>query len=177
MRRKAGAAFAWRSLFSVFWLQGLLIWVVSLPVLLAMTADEPASVGALGVAGVVVWSVGFFFETVGDAQLARFRADEANAGRVMEIGLWAYTRHPNYFGDCCVWWGIFIVAVETSDARWGVAGPIVMTLLLTRVSGIPLLERTMNKRRPGYDEYTTRTSSFLPRSPRRHEQPRRGGAE
>jgi steroid 5-alpha reductase family enzyme len=106
------------------------------------------------------------FEALGDAQLARFRADAANAAQVMDRGLWRYTRHPNYFGDFCVWWGIFLVAL---GAPYGVAsapGPLLMSFFLLRVSGVPMLERTIHKRRPGYAEYAARTSAFFPRLPK-----------
>jgi steroid 5-alpha reductase family enzyme len=165
MRKRAGERFAIRSLATVFLLQGLLMWIVSLPVQIAMTPEDP-DIGVLAIVGVVLWGAGFFFETVGDAQLARFKADPANAGKVMDRGLWRYTRHPNYFGDVCVWWGIFLVAAETGDALAAVVGPIVMTILLTRVSGVPMLERSLTKRRDGYDDYIARTSSFFPRPPR-----------
>ena len=107
------------------------------------------------------------FETVGDAQLARFKADPASKGQVMDRGLWRYTRHPNYFGDTCVWWGIALVAAETGIGAIGIIGAVVMTVLLVRVSGVPMLERSMAKRRPGYTEYVARTSAFIPRPPRR----------
>ena len=165
MRRRAGAAFPMRSLFTVFLLQGAAMWIVSLPVQLAMTPTGPDP-GILAVVGVVVWGVGFFFETVGDAQLARFLTDPDNQGSVMDRGLWRYTRHPNYFGDMCVWWGVFLVAAETGDAVVGVIGPILMTVLLTQISGVPLLERSLTHRREGYDDYVAHTSTFIPRPPR-----------
>lgn len=165
MRRRAGDRFPLTSFFSIFVFQGAVLWVVSLPVQLAMTPTTP-EVGLLSIIGVVVWGIGFFFETVGDAQLARFRNDPANEGAVLDWGLWRYTRHPNYFGDCCVWWGLFLVAAETPDARWGVIGPIVMTVMLLRVSGVAMLERGLRKRRDGYADYVERTSAFLPRPPR-----------
>jgi len=111
--------------------------------------------------------IGFLFETIGDRQLMRFKADPANAGRIMDRGLWRYTRHPNYFGDFSVWWGLFLVALATVSAWWTVIGPIVMSVLLIRVSGAALLERRMGKTRPGYEDYVRRTSGFLPRPPRR----------
>ena len=167
MRKKFGDRFWWISFFQVFLLQGVLMWVVSLPVQLSASAEEPASFGPLALVGIALWTVGFLFETVGDAQLARFKADPANRGQVMDQGLWRYTRHPNYFGDFCVWWGIFLVAAETGPGRFGVIGPIVMSTLLMRVSGVAMLERTIGKRRPGYAEYVARTSAFFPRPPRR----------
>lgn len=166
MRKHWGPRFWWVSFFQVFLLQGVLMLVVSLPVQLAATAAEPANLGPLALLGVALWLVGFGFETVGDAQLARFKADPANQGQVMDRGLWAYTRHPNYFGDFCVWWGLFLVAAETGPGRWGVVGPIVMTVLLLRVSGVAMLERTIAKRRPGYEAYAARTSAFFPRPPK-----------
>jgi steroid 5-alpha reductase family enzyme len=133
---------------------------------LGQVPDDPG-LGVLAVIGVVVWAVGIFFEAVGDAQLARFKRDPANAGKVMDRGLWQYTRHPNYFGDACVWWGIAIVAAESGLGAIGIVGAVVMTVLLRRVSGVTLLERSMSKRRPGYDDYVARTSPFVPRRPRR----------
>ena len=128
---------------------------------------SPRIVVAFAIAGMALWLVGVTFESVGDAQLARFKADPASAGQVMDRGLWRYTRHPNYFGDACVWWGIALVAAETGVGAIGIIGAVVMTVLLVRVSGVPMLERTMAKRRPGYTEYVARTSGFIPRPPRR----------
>lgn len=167
MRKHWGDRFWWVSLFQVFLLQGALMWVVSLPVQLAATGVEPGSFGPLAYLGVAVWTVGLLFETIGDAQLARFKRDPDNAGRVMDQGLWRYTRHPNYFGDFCVWWGLFLIAAEVPVARWGVIGPIVMSTLLLRVSGVAMLEKTIGTRRPGYAEYIERTSAFFPRPPKR----------
>lgn len=165
MRRRHGARFPWVSLVTVFGVQGALMWVVGLPVMLGQVPETPG-LGVLAAIGVVVWAVGLGFETVGDAQLTRFKADPANAGRVMDRGLWRYTRHPNYFGDACVWWGIAIVAAESGLGAIGIVGAVVMTVLLRRVSGVTLLERSLKKRRPGYDDYIARTSPFVPRPPR-----------
>jgi steroid 5-alpha reductase family enzyme len=165
MRRHWGARFPLVSLLTVFGLQGVLMWIVSLPVQLGQTRATP-DLGALAVIGMAVWLVGFTFETVGDAQLARFKAAPAHAGQVMDRGLWRYTRHPNYFGDACVWWGIALVAAETGIGAMGIIGAVVMTVLLVRVSGVPMLERTMARRRPGYPAYVARTSAFIPRPPR-----------
>jgi steroid 5-alpha reductase family enzyme len=165
MRRHYGARFGPISLVTVFALQGALMWIVSLPVQLGQIRAEP-DLGLLAGLGVLVWAVGFAFEAIGDAQLTGFKADPANAGAVMDRGLWRYTRHPNYFGDACVWWGIALVAAETGIGAIGLVGALVMTLLLRRVSGVPMLERTMAKRRPGYVDYVARTSPFVPRRPR-----------
>lgn len=159
-------AFRFTSLFVVFLGQGVLLWIVALPVMLAMGNDSPDRVLPLAIAGTALWAVGVSFEAVGDFQLARFKRDPANRGKVMDRGLWRYTRHPNYFGDTCVWWGIFLVCLEVRDAWPGIVGPIIMTFLLLRVSGVSLLEKSITSRRPGYAEYQRRTSAFLPRRPR-----------
>lgn len=166
MRKRWGPRFSWISLVTVFCLQGVLMWIVSLPVQLGQT-DATPDVGVLAWVGVAVFAVGLFFEVVGDAQLARFKSDETNAGKVMSSGLWRYTRHPNYFGDACVWWGLSLIAAETGSAAWGLIGAVVMTVLLRRVSGVTLLEKSLKKRREGYDEYIRRTSPFLPLPPKR----------
>ena len=170
MRQRTGANFAIFSLFTVFLSRGAVVWVVSLPIQLAVTPLEPR-VSALAIVGVAIWGVGFFFATVGDAQLARFRADPTNDGKVLDWGLWRYTRHPNYFGDFCVWWGIWLVAAETPDARIGVVGPLLMSVLLLRNSGIRILkpqlhQPTLHQHRVDYDDYVARTSPFIPRTPR-----------
>lgn len=140
---------------------------MSLPIALAMARPGPASLGALDALGVALFAVGLFFEVVGDAQLARFRADPASAGRVMDRGLWGWTRHPNYFGDCCVWWGVATIALATPLGWAGLLGPAVMTVLLLRVSGVALLERTITRRRPAYADYVARVPAFFPRPPHR----------
>ena len=166
MRRHWGARFPLVSLFSVFTLQGVLMWLVSLPLQFAQAAKEPAELGVLDALGAGLWLVGMFFESVGDAQLARFKADSSNTGRVMDLGLWRYTRHPNYFGDCVVWWGLFVIALGVPGGIYSIVGPIVMTILLRRVSGVTLLERSLVKRRAGYAEYVARTNPFIPGPPR-----------
>lgn len=166
MRRKYGARFAIVSLYTVFGLQGLLMFVVSLPVQLGQVQTEPGF-GVIGGLGVLVWGVGIYFEAVGDAQLARFKRDPANKGLVMDQGLWRYTRHPNYFGDSCVWWGLGLIAAETSNGVYGLIGPVVMTILLVKVSGVAMLDRSLLKRKPGYENYVATTSAFFPRPPRR----------
>ncbi|MET8979992.1 DUF1295 domain-containing protein [Streptomyces sp. NPDC004539] len=149
----------------VYLLQGALVWLVSLPVQAAQYVPAPPS--ALAWAGAALWAVGLGFEAVGDAQLARFKADPANRGAVMDRGLWAWTRHPNYFGDFCVWWGLFLLTCDSPQAAAvSLVSPVVMSLLLTRGSGQRLLERHMADR-PGYAAYMARTSGFLPRPPKR----------
>jgi steroid 5-alpha reductase family enzyme len=165
MRRHFGPRFPIISLVTVFALQGVLMWIVSLPVQLAQL-DSGGALGPLDALGVLLFAVGLTFESVGDWQLARFKADPNSAGRVMDRGLWRYTRHPNYFGDFCVWWGLFLIALATPYGPWSIVGPIVMSILLMRVSGVPMLERSIGKRRPGYAEYAKKTSTFFPRPPR-----------
>ena len=155
--------FVWKSLYVVFGLQALLAWIISLPQLAAATAAAPLNtVDALGVA---LWTFGFLFETIGDAQLARFKADARNRGAVMDRGLWRFTRHPNYFGECCLWWGYGLIALA-AGAWWALAGPLVMTWLLLKVSGVTLLEQDIGERRPAYAQYVARTPAFWPGRPR-----------
>ncbi|CAG0953230.1 hypothetical protein MYXO_00326 [Myxococcaceae bacterium] len=177
MRRAHGERFWLVSLGTVFGLQALLQWIVSLPVQLAMLSPEPAALSRLDLFGVVVFAIGFAFEAVGDRQLTRFRADPANRGRVLDTGLWAWTRHPNYFGDAVVWWGIFLVAAATPFGWLSVIGPVLMTFLLMRVSGVALLERTLVRTKPQYADYVARTSAFFPRPPRRRAELPPSGSE
>jgi steroid 5-alpha reductase family enzyme len=165
MRRHHGARFARVSLVTVFGLQGVLQWLVALPLQLAQLAPGADRLGPLDAAGVLLYALRLCFETVGDWQLARFRADPANRSRVMDRGLWRYTRHPNYFGDCLAHWGMFVVALAAPLAWLGVIGPVAMTVLLLRVSGVALLERSIGKRHPDYAVYQRRTSAFIPRPP------------
>ncbi len=167
MRKRHGARWPLRSLVVVFWVQGLLMWVVSLPVQVGQLDPTPAGLGALDWAGAALWALGLAFEAIGDAQLTRFKADPSNRGKVMDRGLWSWTRHPNYFGDFCVWWGLYLVAASTGSAWWTAIGPILMSVLLIRVSGAALLERSLSRRREGYEAYVARTSGFFPRPPRR----------
>lgn len=166
MRRRYGDRFPLTSLAVVFGLQGVLMWVISLPVQVAVTSPTPAALGVLDLLGTVLVLVGVGFESLGDLQLARFKGDPANRGLVMDRGLWRYTRHPNYFGDAVVWWGLFAFALTTPAHGWTVIGPLLMTYLLTRLSGVPLLEKKLTRTRPGYAEYVARTSSFMPWPPR-----------
>lgn len=155
--------FEWKSLYLVFGLQGLLAWLVSAP--LAAAVASPAPLGPLDWIGGLLVASGIAFESVADAQLARFRRDPASAGRVLDSGLWRWSRHPNYFGECCVWWGFYLLAVAAGGA-WTVFAPLLMTLLLLRVSGVALLEKDIGERRPAYRDYVARTSAFIPWPPR-----------
>lgn len=166
MRASQGPAFWRRSLFTVFWLQGAILWFVALPVLVAVRATQPASFTLVDGLGVLLFVVGFAFEVVGDSQLARFKAEPANRGKVLDSGLWRYTRHPNYFGDATLWWGLYAMAASTPGGWLTVLSPSLMTLLLMRVSGVTLLEGTLKASKPGYRAYIARTPAIVPWFPR-----------
>jgi steroid 5-alpha reductase family enzyme len=166
MRAGWGDRFPLASLFTVFLVQGALLWVVSLPLQAGAALGAERPLGLVDAAGVLLFCVGLGFEAVGDAQLARFLSDPASRGRVMETGLWRYTRHPNYFGDALLWWGLGLVGAATG-AYWCLLGPALMTFLLVRVSGVSLLEKDIAGRRPDYVAYVRRTSPFLPMPPSR----------
>ncbi len=155
--------FAVKSVYLVFGLQAGLAWVISLPLLAAINSTTP--LGWLDALGVMLWFIGLVFEAGGDWQLSRFKGDPVNRGKVLDTGLWRYTRHPNYFGDFCVWWGFFFIALS-SGAWWSVVGPLVMSVLLLKVSGVALLEKDIGDRRPDYNAYIQRTNAFFPGPPR-----------
>lgn len=166
MREHHGEAFAWRSLITVFALQGVILWLVAWPLLVATRELESGMLWRWpALAGLALFAIGLFFEAVGDWQLARFKADPANRGRVMDRGLWRYTRHPNYFGDMLVWWGLFGLAAA-AGGWWTLISPVLMSFLLARVSGVALLERHMRQTRPEYADYVARTSALVPWPPR-----------
>ncbi len=158
-------SFAKASFWMVFALQAPLQFIVSLPVQIGQMAP-PSPLGVLAWLGVAIALTGVAFETIGDWQLTRFRAEPANAGKVMDRGLWRYTRHPNYFGDACLWWGLFFIAADTLTGIWSLPGPLLITILLVKYSGIPTVEGHLTKRRVGYSEYVRRTSSFIPWPPK-----------
>ena len=167
MRERAPDGFAARSLVTIFWGQGLLAWVISLPLLAVATDATPAGLTWLDVVAIPLWLVGFVFEAGGDWQLQRFLGDPANRGKVMDRGLWRYTRHPNYFGDTAQWWAYGLLGLATG-AWWSLLGPVVMTFFIVKVSGVALTDKGMAKssRREGYEEYVRRTNAFIP-GPRR----------
>ncbi len=159
MRERQGPNFPVKSLFTVFWLQAILAWIVSLPLLAAIEGSIP--LGVFDYLGMAFWAIGFYFESVGDFQLARFKKDPANRGKVLDSGVWRYTRHPNYFGDFMVWWGFFLLALG-SGGWWSFVGPLLMSVLLMRVSGAALLEKKLTTSRRGYEEYVRTTNGFFP---------------
>jgi steroid 5-alpha reductase family enzyme len=167
MRDRNPQGFAARSLVTIFGGQGLLAWVISVPLWAVASRPDPAGLIWLDYLAGAVWVVGFVFEAGGDWQLSRFLADESNRGKVMDRGLWRYTRHPNYFGDTTVWWSLFLLALSTG-AWWAALGPVLMTLFIVKVSGVALTDRNMAKssKREGFEEYVRRTNAFFP-GPRR----------
>jgi steroid 5-alpha reductase family enzyme len=168
MRKKHGAKFPIISLRTVYLTQGAVMFVVSLPVQVGLMrhADQSGWLPAVLV-GALIWLVGIGFEAIGDAQLARFMGDPTNKGKVLNTGLWGWTRHPNFFGDSCAWWGIWLMAASVKPGIATIVSPLVMTFMLRKVSGVPMLEHSMTKRRPGYAEYVKTTSAFVPRPPKR----------
>lgn len=160
--------FAWKSAYLVFGLQAVLAWIVSAPLFAALTSAAPLN--WLDYVGVALFLFGLGFETVADFQLARFKADPTRRGQVLDSGLWAYTRHPNYFGECCAWWGFASIALAAGGA-WSLIGPLLVTFLLLRISGVALLERDIAERRPAYRDYIARVNAFIP-GPRRAPKPR-----
>lgn len=162
-REAWGKWFVLRSFLQVFMLQGGCLLVVALPVIHA-SAAPPSPFGLLDLFGLLVWLSGFLFEAVGDAQLLRFMHEPANKGKLMTTGLWRYSRHPNYFGEVTLWWGVWLVACSVPQGGWTVAGPLMITFLLLKVSGIPMLERRYVGR-ADFEAYKRRTSAFLPLPP------------
>jgi steroid 5-alpha reductase family enzyme len=158
MRTRHGDAWGRVSLFRVFWLQGVILWIVSAPLFAAVRSA--GVLGAIDYAGALIVLAGLALESVADRQLMRFRADPSNKGHVLDSGLWRYSRHPNYFGDAVLWWGLYTIAVG-GGAYWTIFAPVIMTFLLLKVSGVPLLETSLSTTRPGYAEYVRRTSSFV----------------
>jgi len=164
MRERNGPAFRWTSLPRVFWLQGTLVVLFSSP--LVATVIAPGMPGELAAAGAALAIGGLIFEAIADAQLAAFKRDPDSKGSVMDHGLWRYSRHPNYFGEAVVWWGLGLWSAAALGSPLPLLVSVLMTLLLLRVSGVPLLESHLESTRPGYAEYARRTSAFVPLPPR-----------
>lgn len=167
-RADAGPAWWWRSFFKVFLLQGVILWIVAVPLLAVQTADPSQTSCSCEYVGLGLWLVGFVFEAGGDWQLARFKKDPANKGKLLTTGLWSVSRHPNYFGDAAQWWGFWLFAFS-AGAWWTVFSPLLMTYLLLKVSGVAMLERTLTQTKPGYEDYTARTNAFFPWFPKNNQ--------
>ena len=163
IRENNEPGFTFTSLFIVFGLQGALAWIVALSLLPAIGSDTP--LGALDFVALALFATGFVFEAGGDYQLSKFKAREDSKGKVLDSGLWKYTRHPNYFGDFCIWWSFYLFALA-AGAWWTIVSPILMSVLLLKVSGVAMLEKTISNRRPEYADYVRRTNAFFP-GPRR----------
>jgi steroid 5-alpha reductase family enzyme len=156
----------WISLFQVFLLQGILMWLISAPLLGAQFYGREKNLGWLDGVGMFFWLTGIIFEAGGDFQLARFRSDPANKDRVLNTGFWRYTRHPNYYGDASVWWGYGFISIA-AGGYWPVLGSVLMTAIIIKVSGVALLEKNLKVSKPEYREYIRKTSSFIPWFPRK----------
>jgi len=168
MREKRPGSFWLWSLFMIFLLQAVIMWLVSAPIQIALfQGAEIAPFTLFDGLGLAVFAVGLVFETVGDWQLAAFKAKPENTGKVMNRGLWAWTRHPNYFGDFLVWWGFALVALSVPYGWIGIFGAALMSFFLLRVSGVPLMEKGLAERKPDYADYVARTSPFFPWPPKR----------
>ena len=163
--RERGWPFGKTALLFVFLPQAVLAWLTCLPVQLGQVSFAPP-VGWIGWAGAGLAVVGIAFESLGDAQLSAFKRDPKNKGKVLDTGLWRFTRHPNYFGDACLWWGLYLIAAETGPGRWAILGPVFLTFTLTRWSGIGISEKASKKARPDYEAYVRRTSAFVPWPPK-----------
>jgi len=165
-RNESGKIWWIKSFFQVFLLQGLLMWLISTPLFSAQNPTAPVELGFLDIAGILLWLIGFFFEAAGDYQLSKFKSNPANKGKILQSGVWRLSRHPNYFGDAAQWWGFFLIALS-AGGWWTFYSPILMTLLLIRVSGVALLEKSLKDSKPGYKEYIETTSAFIPWFPRK----------
>jgi steroid 5-alpha reductase family enzyme len=165
IRQRNEPGFAFKSLYLVFGLQALLSWVVSAPFLAGLMGDAPF--GVLDIAGAGLAAFGIVWEAIADDQMSRFKRVPSNKDQVMDQGLWRYSRHPNYFGEACTWWGLWIMAMAASGwpALWSVVSPLLMTVLLLKVSGVSLLEKDIGERRPAYRHYIEHTNAFLPGRP------------
>ena len=157
--RKNNEPFWIKSFYIVFALQAVLAWFISMPLFGAVQSDAPLN--ALDLIGLLLWLLGFSWEALGDFQLARFKANPDNASKVMDNGLWSLSRHPNYFGECCLWWGYYLLACA-AGAWWSLPAPLLMTFLLLKVSGVVMLEKDIGERRPAYAQYIQRTNAFFP---------------
>ncbi len=164
-REQAGGGWWWKSYFKVFLLQGALIWLLSVPLAVALSDTAAPEISGLDWLALALWTAGFLLEAISDLQLRRFRSDPRSASSVLSSGLWRYSRHPNYFGEAVVWWGLYLFALA-AGGWWTVFSPLLMTFLLVRVSGVRMLERYLIRDKPEYKRYVDSTSAFVPWFPR-----------
>jgi steroid 5-alpha reductase family enzyme len=166
-RKKYGEKnYWWISFFQTFLLQGILMWIISMPLLGVNLYSTSNTLNFIDILGIIIWLTGFIFEAGGDMQLARFKKNKANKGKVLTTGFWHYTRHPNYFGDSAVWWGYGLLCLSTGN-YWLISGSVIMTLLILKVSGVVLLEKSLKEKKPEYENYIRETSSFIPWFPKK----------
>ena len=166
-RESSGEQFRFTSLFKVFLLQALFLWIIALALQAGQAGSRSVPFGLVDIVGASLWLCGFIFESVGDWQLAKFKSNPANKGKVMRTGLWRYTRHPNYFGESLIWWGVFTIAAADISNWWTVISPVVITAVLLKMTGIPLTEKLSKQKRPGYADYIATTSPFFPLPPKK----------
>ena len=166
-REETGGNFWLFSLVKVFLPQAFFLWSISLSVQFGQLSPTPDHLTVFDILGTALWVVGFFFESIGDYQLAKFKADPSNKGKVMDRGLWAYSRHPNYFGEFLIWWGLFVITLSTPSGWWTIVSPVIITLVLLKITGITLMEKSIADSRPGYREYIRRTNAFFPWFPKK----------
>lgn len=168
VREKRGWSYGRTTALFVFLPQAVLLWLTSLPVQLGQAFAGEATLGTLGYAGAALAVFGIAYESLADAQLSRFKHDASKQGQVLDSGLWAWSRHPNYFGEACVWWGLWLIAAETGWGALALPGPVFVTFTLLKLSGVTLQEAGIEDRRPDYARYKARTSAFVPRPPKSH---------
>jgi steroid 5-alpha reductase family enzyme len=166
-REQYGKKWWWYSYFQTFMLQGLLMFIISAPLIHTQATATPTRIGVLEDVGIFIWAIGFFFETLGDLQLEKFKKNPANKGKLLDYGVWRYTRHPNYFGDSAQWWGFYLIAAGSTLGFLTIFSPIIITYLLIKVSGVVLLEKSLAERKPGYKEYMQTTNAFFPWFPKK----------
>jgi len=166
MRANSKGDFAVQSLFKVFWLQAIILWIVAMPIQLAILNGQATPLGLLDILGILVFAIGFGLEVIADRQLRQFKKNPDNKGKVLRTGLWAWSRHPNYFGEAVLWWGLFLIACAVEGVIYTIISPILMTFLLVRVSGVRMLDGILKDTKPAYADYMASTSSFIPWPPK-----------
>jgi len=168
LREAAGQSWWWHSYLKVFFFQGLIMWIVSAPLVFSHISSTPDQLNLLDALGVILWIIGFYYEAMGDFQLSRFKADPANKGKLLTSGVWRYTRHPNYFGDSAQWWGFYLIAAATVQGAYTIFSPIIMTFMLLLVTGVALLEKSLKDAKPGYEDYVKIPTPLFPGSLKNH---------
>ena len=161
-RKQYGQKWWWFSYLQTFLVQGVLLFLISAPIVHIQSAQQGTQIGFLEILGIVIWAIGFFFEAFGDYQLEIFKRNPDNKGKLLNTGVWRFTRHPNYFGDAAQWWGFFLITIGTNLGILTIFSPIIMTYLLVNVSGVAMLEKSLIEKKSGYKEYMRTTNTFIP---------------